>query len=83
MTDGEYTATTSEKLTDVTIESVRARLFANQTLWKEYILDVVCDKCGELLDPKDPYGNHPRPESEKFDHEPVSCTRIREVKSNE
>ena len=77
VTDGEYTATVKEKIKGPPINSIRDHLLENNTLWREYLLDVVCDECGELVE-----GHPHQEEDENFDHKPISCTKITEVKSD-
>lgn len=70
VTDGEYTSIVKKKITGGDVPSVRDHLIKNGTLYREYILDVVCDKCGELSD------EHTLVE-DGGDHEPISRTKIR------
>ncbi len=70
VTDGEYTSTVNEKISGPPILSVHDHLMKNQTVWREYILDVVCDVCGEYTD------GHKKMK-DGAEHDPISKTIIK------
>jgi len=76
VTDGEYTATVNEKISGPPIPSIRNHLKSKDVIWREYILDVICDVCGKLSD------GHKKIK-DGFDHNPISKTVIRIEDGNE
>ena len=71
VTDSEYTSSTKKKITGKEIKSVRDHLIENNSLYREYILDVICDICGESS-----YSH--KKKDEGGDHDPVSRSIIKE-----
>ena len=71
VTDSEYTSSNKQKISGEEIKSVRDHLIKNNTLYKEYILDVICDICGESS-----YSH--KKKDEGGDHDPVSRSIIKE-----
>ena len=71
VTDSEYTSSNKKKITGEEIRSVRDHLIENNTLYREYILDVICDTCGESS-----YSH--KKKDEGGDHDPVSRSIIKE-----
>lgn len=75
VTDGEYTGSSKENILGPDINSVRDQLIKNKTLYQEYILDVICDTCGESS------ASHKKKDN-GGDHDPVSRSIIKKMEGN-